>query len=157
MLLDITKRHFRKSICINYAKKRVRIKRGYGRTDGWIDGGRTNGRMSGGRTDGRMAFKKRFSAFFESYSRFILLDKTRTYPRFFSKRIKRGYIRLLYILLDKTRIYPRFIQKDKTRTWSKKRFSAFFASYQRFIQKDKTRIWSRKRFFSLFLVISACL
>ena len=47
---------------------RVRIKRGYGRTDGWMADGRTDGRMSGGRTDGRtdgrMAFKKRFSAFF---------------------------------------------------------------------------------------------
>jgi hypothetical protein len=34
------------------------------------------GRMDGGRTDGRMAFKKRFSAFFESYPRFIQKHKT---------------------------------------------------------------------------------
>jgi hypothetical protein len=28
--------------------------------------------MSGGRTNGRMTFKKRFSAFFESYPRFLI-------------------------------------------------------------------------------------
>jgi hypothetical protein len=46
-------------------------------------------------------------------------------------------------------MYPRFIQKDiqkdKTRIWSKKRFSAFSQSYPHFIQKDiqkdKTQIW----------------
>jgi hypothetical protein len=38
------------------------------------------------------------------------------------------------------------MQKDKTRIWSKKRFSAFFKPYPRFIQKDKTRIWSKKLF-----------
>jgi hypothetical protein len=49
-----------------------------------------------------MASKKCFSAFFESYPRFILLDKTRIWSkklfrpflshiRVLSKRIKRGY------------------------------------------------------------------
>ena len=47
----------------------VRIKRG--RTDGWRTDGRMSGGRTDGRTDGRMAFKKRFSAFFESYPRFI--------------------------------------------------------------------------------------
>ena len=59
--------------------------------------------MSGGRTDGRMhGFQKRFSAFFESYPRFIQKDKTRIWSkkrfqpflshiRVLSKRIKRGY------------------------------------------------------------------
>jgi hypothetical protein len=72
--------------------------RGYGR----MDGGRTDGRMSGGRTNGRMVFKKRFSALFESYPRFIQKDKTRIWSkklfqpflshiRVLSKRIKRGY------------------------------------------------------------------
>ena len=68
-----------------------------------MDGGRTDGRMSGGRTDGRKhGFQKRFSAFFESYPRFIQKDKTRIWSkkrfqpflshiRVLSKRIKRGY------------------------------------------------------------------
>jgi hypothetical protein len=42
-----------------------------------MDGGRTDE----WRTDGRMAFKKHFSAFFESYPRFIQKDKTRIWSK----------------------------------------------------------------------------
>ena len=125
MLLDITKRNFRKSICINYATKRVRIKRGYGRTDGWIDGGRMDERTDEWRTDGWLS--KNVFQLFLSHIRVLSFWIKRGHIRVLSKRIKRGYIRLLYILLDKTRIYPRFIQKDKTRTWSKNVFQPFLS------------------------------
>jgi hypothetical protein len=82
---------------------RVRIKRGYGRTDEWRTDGRTDG------------FQKRFSALFKSYPRFIQKDKTRIWS------IKR------FSALFKS--YPRFIQKDKTRIWSIKRFSALYKTF----------------------------
>ena len=62
---------------LNFPFKRVRIKRGYGWTDGW----RTDGRMSGGRTDGRTdgwLSNNVFQPFF-------------SHIRVLSKRIKRGY------------------------------------------------------------------
>ena len=72
------------TVIVNKSRKhvnsRVRIKRGYGRTDGW----RTDGRMSGGRTDGRMSSKKCFSAFFESYPRFkTRIWSKKRFPAFF--------------------------------------------------------------------------
>jgi hypothetical protein len=53
---------------------RVKIKRGYGRPDGW----QTDGRMGSGRTDG---IQKTFSAFLKLYPRFIQKDKTRKWLR----------------------------------------------------------------------------
>jgi hypothetical protein len=56
-------RVFTISTSVDITVCRVRIKHGYGRTDGW----RTDGRMSGGRTDG---FQKMFFSFFLVISAF---------------------------------------------------------------------------------------
>jgi hypothetical protein len=80
--------------------------------------------MADGRTDGRMAFKKRFSAFFESYSRFIQNDKTRIWSK---KRFSAFFESYPRFQKDKTRIYSHFIQKDKTRISSKKLFQPFLS------------------------------
>jgi hypothetical protein len=48
-----------------------------------MDGGRTDGRTDEWRTDGPMAFKKRFSAFFESFPRFIQKVKREYGPKTF--------------------------------------------------------------------------
>jgi hypothetical protein len=60
-----------------------------------MDGGRTDGRTDEWRTDGRMAFKKRFSAFFESYPRFIQKDKTRIWSKKRFSAFFESYIRVL--------------------------------------------------------------
>ena len=119
----------------------VRIKRGYGRTDG--PDGRTD------RTDGRTGRTDRTDG---PVGRTGRTDRTDG-PDGRTGRTDGpdGRTDGLYSLKMSfnSHIYPRFIQKDiqkdKTRIWFRKRCSAFSETYPRFIQKDiqkdKTRIW----------------
>ena len=54
--------------------------------------------MSGGRTDGRMALKKRFSAFFKPYPRFIQKDIQKDKTRIWSKKLFQPFLSHIRVL-----------------------------------------------------------